>query len=67
MKDIQDMTDVEYRELKARQFAARMYRAEGYPEFAGRVEGGFEDNCNAVRLGRFFENLPDCRVEQSVE
>lgn len=59
MKDIQDMTDEECRLQEARQFGARIYRGEGYNCFARRVEAGLEDQCNPVRLGRFFQNLPD--------
>ena len=57
--DIQDMTDHEYRVHLSRQFGARMYRDKGHEWFASRVEAGLEDHCNPVRLGRFFQNLPD--------
>jgi hypothetical protein len=57
--DIQDMTDDEYRVHQSRQFGAALYRAEGFYWFAQRVEHGLEDHCNPVRLGRFFQNLPD--------
>jgi hypothetical protein len=57
--NIQDMSDLEYRVYQSRQFGARIYRAEGHEWFARRVEEGFEDDCNPVRLGRFFRNLPD--------
>lgn len=57
--DVQDMTDYEYRVYQSRQFGARMYRAKGHEWFARRVEQGLEDRCNPVRLGRFFQNLPD--------
>lgn len=53
------MTDWEWRLLQARQFGARMYRAEGYGQFARRVEQGLEDDCGPVRLGRFFHNVPE--------
>lgn len=59
MVNVQDMSDFEYSEYQSRQFAARMYRAEGHEWFARRVERGLEDQCNPVRLGRFFHNLPD--------
>jgi len=59
VKDVQDVTDVEYREYLSRQFAARIYRREGHEWFARRVEAGLEDQCNPVRLGRFFQNLAD--------
>jgi hypothetical protein len=59
VKDIHDMTDEEWRVHQARQFGAGMYRAEGYAEFAQRVEEGLEDQCNPVRLGRFYQNLSD--------
>lgn len=67
MKDIQDMTDDEWRLYQARQFGARMYRAEGHDWFALRVEKGLEDQCNPVRLGKFFQNLPDGNPQGSVE
>jgi hypothetical protein len=57
--EIQGMSDLEFREYKARQFGAAMYRAHGHDAFARRVEQGLEDRCNPVRLGRFFQNLPD--------
>ena len=56
------MTDDEYRVHQSRQFGARMYRAEGFESFALRVEEGLEDDCNPVRLGRFFQNLPPSHV-----
>lgn len=59
MKDQQDMTDEEIRLDRSRQFGAQMYRFEGHEWFARRIEEGLEDHCNAVRLGRFFQNLPD--------
>lgn len=59
MKDVQDMSDDEWLLLKSRQFGARMYRAEGHEWFARRIEDGLEDHCNPVRLGRFFQDLPD--------
>lgn len=63
MRDVGDMTDFEYREYLSRQFAARMYRHEGHEWFARRVEAGLEDQCNPVRLGRFFQNLANTEVE----
>lgn len=57
--DVQDMSDLEYRVYKSREFGARIYRSEGHERFARRVEQGLEDHCNPVRLGRFFQNLPD--------
>ena len=59
MKDQQDMTDEEIRIDRSRQFGAGVYRSEGHEWFARRVAEGLEDNCNPVRLGRFFQNLPD--------
>jgi hypothetical protein len=59
MKYVQDMTDLEYREYLSRRFGARVYRDAGHEWFARRVEEGLEDCCNPVRLGRFFQNLPD--------
>jgi hypothetical protein len=57
--DLQDMTEHEYRVHQSRQFGARIYRDEGHEAFARRVEAGLEDRANPVRLGRFFQNLPD--------
>lgn len=65
--DIQDMGDEQSREYQSRQFAARMYRAEGYAWFAQRIEDGLEDHCNPVRLGRFFQNLPDTSARPAAE
>jgi hypothetical protein len=59
VNDQQDMTDVEIRVERSRAFGATAYRAEGHESFAQRIEQGLEDNCNAVRLGRFYQNLPD--------
>jgi hypothetical protein len=59
VKDIHDMTDEQWRLHQARHFAAGMYRTEGHEWFARRVEAGLEDTCNPVRLGKFFQNLPD--------
>jgi hypothetical protein len=63
MKDVQDMSDYEYRVYRSRLSGAARYRAEGHDWFAERVEKGLEDGCNAVRLGRFFQNLPDQGAE----
>jgi hypothetical protein len=49
-----DMTDQEYRLYQARQRAGAGYRAEGFFEFAGRVEAGREDECRLMRIARFF-------------
>ena len=57
--DVQEMSDCEYRVHLSRKFGARMYRDEGHEMFARLVEAGLEDHCNPVRLGRFFQNLPD--------
>lgn len=65
--DIQDMTDDQYQVYQSRQFAARIYRTEGHDWFARRVEGGFEDHCNPVRLGRFFQNLNDSGARVAAE
>jgi hypothetical protein len=61
--DIRDMSDHQYQVYLSRQFGARMYRDEGHEGFARRVEAGFEDSSNPVRLGRFFQNLPDFAAE----
>ena len=57
--DIPDMTDLEIRVDRSRRYGARVYREEGHGWFAQRVEQGLEDHCNPVRLGRFFQDLPD--------
>ena len=67
MKNVQDMTDEEWRLHQARQFGAKMYREEGHERFASRVEKGLEDQCNPVRLGRFFQNLPDTGAGAAAE
>lgn len=67
MKDVQDMTDDEYRVHLSRQRGAGVYRSEGYEEFARRVEQGLEDHCNPVRMARFFLNLPDTGVRVAAE
>jgi hypothetical protein len=54
MKDRQDMTEEEHRLQDAREWAARRYRAEGFDDFAKRVERGEVDECSQVRLGKFF-------------
>lgn len=49
-----DMTDDEFDLYKARQWAARKYRAEGFNDFANRVERGELDDCQEMRVVRFF-------------
>lgn len=49
-----EMAEEEYSLYQARKGAAQVYMAEGYSEFAQRVERGEADDCALVRLGRFF-------------
>jgi hypothetical protein len=49
-----NLTDDAFCLDRARDWAARRYRAAGYQDFAKRVEKGLEDDCSQVRLGRFF-------------
>jgi hypothetical protein len=58
------MTDAEYCLYKARLFAARRYRTEGYDAFATRIEAGLEDSCSLVRVGLFF-NEPHTPPEEA--
>lgn len=52
--DPMDMTDEEYDRYRARQSAACVYRANGFPAFADQVEEGLEDQCSQMRIARFF-------------
>lgn len=64
MQNPMEMTDTEFCLYQARQRAAQTYRFEGYPEFAERVEMGFEDSCSQVRLQRFLiEPAPPVTAE----
>ena len=53
MKDVQDMTDEEYRLYRARQMAVGAYRAEGFGAFADEVERG-----DTTRLHRLLAEDP---------
>jgi hypothetical protein len=66
MKDPMDMTDEEYRLYHARDWAARVYRAEGFTSFADRVERGEVDGCSQVRLARFFVEPPQPHNEEFI-
>ena len=54
MKNRQDMTYEEHLRQDARESAARAYRAEGYDDFATEVERGKHDECQMMRLAKFF-------------
>jgi hypothetical protein len=58
VKDPMEMSDEEYRVYQSREWAARVYRAEGFTRFAERVERGEVDDCSQVRLARFFVETP---------
>jgi hypothetical protein len=64
MTDPMYMLDEEILVFRARQFGARIYHAAGFPEFAKRVELGFEDQSNPVRLGKFFLEPPPSHDEE---
>jgi len=52
--DQQDMSDEEFKLYRLRECAARIYRAEGFPDYALRVERGIADHCQGMRIARFF-------------
>ena len=58
VKDPMEMNDGEYRLYHARTWAARVYQAEGFDDFAERVERGEADDCSQVRLAQFFVEPP---------
>lgn len=58
MKDRQDMTDEEHRAQDARESAARDYLAAGFADFAEQVERGQHDDCQQMRVARFFVDPP---------
>ncbi len=52
--DPMDMNDAEWRLYQIRRRAASIYRAEGFEQFASRVEAGLEDGCYGFRVAEFF-------------
>ena len=54
MKDVQDMTEDEYRLYKVRRVAAGIFLRFGHSEYAEQVERGELDECMEMRLGAFF-------------
>jgi hypothetical protein len=58
VKDVQDMTEEEYRLYKVRRAAAGIFRRFGYAQYAEQVERGQLDGCMEMRLGAFFVDPP---------
>jgi hypothetical protein len=67
MNDVQDMTDDEILLDRARQGAARRYRIEGFNEFADRVERGEVDDCQEMRVVRFFHEPTPPHTDAFIE
>ncbi len=67
MKDPMAMSEEEYCLFRARGQAAKVYRSEGFDEFAARVERGWEDSSSQVRLARFFLEPPRELCEEFIE
>jgi hypothetical protein len=59
VKDVQDMTDEEYRLYKLRRFAASMFRGAGLDAFSEQVERGELDNCKEMLVAAFFIDQPE--------
>ena len=58
MRDREEMTEDEHRLQDARESAARVYRAANFDAFAEEVENGEHDDCQQMRVARFFIEPP---------
>lgn len=51
-----DMDDEQFRFFQARRAAAALYRREGFPDYALKVERGEVDDCQGMRIALFFHS-----------